>query len=117
MFWEVMYKFIISFYGMIQKFFKIVIDTIAVALITVSILGGIGWGIIHNLYDQSKEEEYKILSNINEGTFRRLHNTEIYDKDGTKIGEIKAADFQYTQIKDISSLIQEGYIAVEDTRF
>lgn len=117
MFWEVMYKFISSFYGMIQKFFKIVIDTIAVALITVSILGGIGWGIIHNLYDQSKEEEYKILSNINEGTFRRLHNTEIYDKDGTKIGEIKAADFQYTQIKDISSLIQEGYIAVEDTRF
>ena len=46
-----------------------------------------------------------------------MRNTEIYDKNGNKIGEIKAADFQYTKLKDICSLIQEGYIAVEDVRF
>ena len=117
MIWNTAYKVVSGFYKTVHKTAKVIITIIAVLLIGTGIVAGTGWMLLHNLYEQSRADEYKILSNLNEGTFRRMHNTEIYDKNGDKIGEIKAADFQYTKLKDISSLIQEGYIAVEDVRF
>lgn len=117
MIWDTAYKIVSGFYKTIHKTAKTILTVIVIFLIASGVIAGAGWLLLHNLYEQSREEEYKILSNLNEGTFRRMHNTEIYDKDGEKIGEIKAADFQYTKLKDISPLIQEGYIAVEDVRF
>lgn len=117
MIWNTAYKIVSKFYKAVNKTIRIIITTVVILLIVSGITAGTGWLLLHNLYEQSREEEYKILSNLNEGTFRRMRNTEIYDKNGNKIGEIKAADFQYTKLKDICSLIQEGYIAVEDVRF
>lgn len=117
MIWNIAYKIINGFYKTVNKIARVIITITVVLLIIFGIAAGAGWMMLHNLYEQSREEEYKILSNINEGTFCRMHNTEIYNKNGDKIGEIKAADFQYTKIKDISPLIQEGYISVEDMRF
>ena len=117
MIWDTAYKIVSKFYKAVNKTIRIIITTVVILLIVSGITAGTGWLLLHNLYEQSREEEYKILSNLNEGTFRRMRNTEIYDKNGNKIGEIKAADFQYTKLKDICSLIQEGYIAVEDVRF
>lgn len=117
MIWNTAYKIVSKFYKAVNKTIRIIITTVVILLIVSGITAGTGWLLLHNLYEQSREEEYKILSNLNEGTFRRMRNTEIYDKNGNKIGEIKAADFQYTKLKDICSLVQEGYIAVEDVRF
>lgn len=111
------YSAIGMFYKAIKKTFSIAKNFIFVMLLVFIVTFSFGWAALHNLYDQSRVDEYKILSNINEGTFHRLMNTEIYDANENKIGEIKATDFEYTDIKDISPLIQEGYIAVEDTRF
>lgn len=111
------YKGISLFYKTLHCIAKYLIRAVLGILVVCCIISIIAWAGLHNLYEQSKEEEYNILSNINEGTFHRMMNTILYDSDGDKMCEIKATDFQYTQLHDISSLIQEGYIAVEDSRF
>lgn len=104
-------------YRILRTTWRVFIKTL-IALLLISIAcTAITYGLFHNLYTQSRNTEYKILSNINEGSFRHLSNTQIYDADGKKISEIKSVDFEYTEIKDISPYIQEGYMAVEDRAF
>ena len=40
------------------------------------------------MYQDSCEQAYDKLSNLNENSFHMFSNTVIYDKDGKKIGEI-----------------------------
>lgn len=105
------------FYRILQCIWKVFVR-IVIAVILIGLLSvGAAYGIFHNLYVQSRDTEYKVLSNISEGSFRHLMNTQIFDAGGNKISEIKSADFEYVEIKDISPYIQEGYIAVEDRAF
>lgn len=112
-----LFKFVRGFYVGLGMVFKYLIRMILTVVLMAVIITACAWGLFHNLYIQSRDQEYKILSNLNEGTFRRLMNTQIYGSDERLIGEIKSADFEYTEIKDISPLIQDGYIAVEDRDF
>ena len=49
--------------------------------------------------------------------FSMLSDTEIFDKDGNRIGIINAGHYEYADISDISLNLQNAYIAQEDRRF
>ncbi len=80
---------------------------------------GATYGIvrIRPLYIKAKEQVYDIIANMNTGTFRRQTNTSVYDKNGELIGKLGYEHYDYIDITEISDLIQQGYIDVEDKRF
>lgn len=103
-------KFLVSFSG-------VILNTILIVLIVMAIIGGLAYAKIMPMYEQSCEQAYEKLSNMSENDFHMLSNTEIYDKNDKKIGEIDSGSYQYVKIDKISPYIQKGYIAIEDKRF
>lgn len=69
------------------------------------------------VYREYKASMYDIISNMDEGTFRRATNTVIYDKDDAQIAKIGYEKYTYVPITEISDYIQNGYIAQEDKNF
>ncbi len=77
----------------------------------------IGVHHFYPIYQEYKTSMYDILSNMDEGTFRRATNTVIYDKDDAQIAKIGYEKYTYKPITEISDYIQNGYIAQEDKHF
>lgn len=67
--------------------------------------------------DHCREVAYDKLSNMQREDFSLLSDTEIYDKNGDLIGIINAGHYEYVPINEISTDIQNIYIAQEDRRF
>lgn len=98
-------------------FSKVILNVILLVLIIGGIAGGILYAKILPMYQDSCEQAYDKLSNLNENSFHMFSNTVIYDKDGKKIGEIDSGSYKYVKINKISEYIQYGYIATEDKKF
>lgn len=77
----------------------------------------IGVHHFYPIYQEYKTSMYDIISNMDEGTFRRATNTVIYDKDDAQIAKIGYEKYTYKPITEISDYIQNGYIAQEDKHF
>lgn len=101
----------------ISKFIK----ALGISLGLFSIVTILGTGIVYlkvrPLINNAKVEAYDKLSTIDEETFIMAEDTEIFDKDNNKIGEINITNFKYISINEIPQYIQNGYIAVEDMNF
>lgn len=67
--------------------------------------------------ERSREVAYDILAQMEREDFSMLPDTEIFDKDGKRIGIINAGHYEYANISDISLNLQNAYIAQEDRRF
>lgn len=72
---------------------------------------------IQPLYEESMEQVYDILAQMDEGTFKRQSTTKVYGRDGGLIGKLGFENYEYVDITDISPYVQEGYIDVEDKDF
>lgn len=94
-----------------------IIGMISVILVIGLIVGSILYVKVKPEFDKARDIVYDKLANMDDNTFSMLSDTEIYDKDGNRVGLINAGHYVYTDIKDISPYIQNGYIAVEDKRF
>lgn len=107
--------------GKVLKFiFGFIRGVLTILTVLLILCGVVGYGAYLKFGGQLKdarEEVYDKMSKMDEKTFSMLSDTEVYDKDGNKIGTINAGHYEYTPITDISSYIQNGYIAVEDKRF
>ena len=90
-------------------FSKVILNVILLVLIIGGIAGGILYAKILPMYQDSCEQAYDKLSNLNENSFHMFSNTVIYDKDGKKIGEIDSGSYKYVKINKISEYIQYGY--------
>lgn len=90
---------------------------IAIILIGVIIFGLFVYFRVKPVLDKAKATSYTKMSSITDGTFINAHNTLIYDKNDSLIGEININNFEYATIDNISPYIQNGYIAVEDRQF
>ena len=101
----------------IMNFSKVIINVCLIILLIGAVVGGIVFAKIKPMYEQASEEAYDKLTNLSADNFHMLSNTVIYDKNGKKIGEINSGSYQYVDIKNISSYIQNGYIATEDKHF
>ena len=85
----------------------------------VAVLAGGGYAF-YRLYPELKELQAHALetcSSMNEDDFRMVADTEIFDKDGKRIGLINAGHYTYVPFDEISPWLKKGYIAQEDRRF
>jgi len=64
-----------------------------------------------------REVAYDTVAKMKDLDFRKLSDTEIFDKDGNLIGTINAGHYEYVDITGISMNIQNAYIDQEDRRF
>ncbi|MBQ9063460.1 MAG: penicillin-binding protein [Eubacterium sp.] len=97
---------------------KRIILTVVLALAGVILASGIViYANLKPLYRDAKEQSYEILSTMNEGTFKMESATRIYDKEGSMIGRIGYANYEYVPVADVSAYVTDGYIAVEDQNF
>lgn len=94
-----------------------IISMLVILVFLVILCGSILVARIYPLYQQGRDVAYEKLTDLDVSKFRKYSNTEVFDKDNNKIGEIDAGDYKYVEIKNISKYIQNGYIAQEDKRF
>lgn len=66
---------------------------------------------------EARKIAYDTLSKINEDYFVQNQNTEIYDKNGDLLTELGSKSFIYTEYENISPILIDGYIVVEDKNF
>lgn len=103
--------------NLIKLFFKTLgITLLSIIIIAVITVGG-AYVYMKPTLDNAKEQAFEKMSQIDSSTFMKLEDTEIYDKDNNKIGEINTSNYKYANIASISKYITDGYIAVEDNRF
>ena len=67
--------------------------------------------------EDGRQVAYDTLAQMKRDDFSMLSDTEIFDKDGNRIGIINAGHYEYADISDISLNLQNAYIAQEDRRF
>lgn len=105
----------------IKRRIRSIFKVIGIIMLCLAMLGaitaGIMWVKIKPLFDSAKATAYEKMANIDSNTFMMLENTEIYDTNGEKLGEINISNYDYVDINNISQYIQDGYIAVEDKNF
>lgn len=98
-----------------------VISALTGILLWICIFGLIAGGIIYKkVYPDlvhCREVAYDTLAKMDDSDFTMVSDTEVFDKDGNRVGLINGGHFEHADIKDISMKIQNGYIAVEDKRF
>lgn len=93
------------------------LNLIFLVVILLALLGTYMFSDIYPMYQEAADTAYTSLANIKDTDFRKLSDTEVYDKDGELIGTINAGHYQYVDITDVSEYVQYGYIATEDKRF
>ena len=95
----------------------IVRKLLLVLLVLVLAAGLAGYIIIKPEYERYKTLAYEKLAGMSRDDFSMLPDTEIFDKDGNRIGLINAGHYTYAPISEISINLQNAYIAQEDRRF
>lgn len=76
-----------------------------------------GYLLIRPEYERYQALAYEKLAGMSRADFSLRPDTEIYDKDGARIGIINAGHYAYAPISEISQYLQDAYIAQEDKRF
>lgn len=93
------------------------LQTVTVAFILCLIAGCVVFIKVKPHLERSREVAYDTLAQMQRDDFSMLSDTEIFDKDGKRIGIINAGHYEYVDISDISLNLQNAYIAQEDRRF
>ena len=95
-----------------------ILRNILLALCALLVAGaGVGYILIKPEYERYKAVAYEKLASMSRSDFSMRSDTEIFDKDGNRIGLINAGHYEYVPISEISQNIQDAYIAAEDKRF
>ena len=95
-----------------------ILRNILLALCAVLLVGaGVSYVLIKPEYERYKAVAYEKLASMSRSDFSMRSDTEIFDKDGNRIGLINAGHYEYVPIAEISQNIQDAYIAAEDKRF
>ena len=111
------WRIILAIIKFIFKFIKFVLNTLTVLFIGAVVVSVFAYIYISPKFDKARKEAYDKLVSVNTSTFSMKADTEIYDKDNNLIGTVNAGHYEYVPISDISMILQNGYIAVEDKRF
>jgi len=108
---------ILSILGAAGWLLQTLLQTITVLLILCLIAGCVVFIKVKPLLERSREVAYDTLAQMERKDFSMLSDTEIFDKDGMRIGIINAGHYEYVDITKISPNLQNAYIAQEDRRF
>ncbi|PFF51730.1 MULTISPECIES: transglycosylase domain-containing protein [Bacillus cereus group] len=100
-----------------RKVLKFFLGTSLVSLIGASGVFGYGYYKYGDEIAKSITKGYDKVSKINASTFNSKKSTQILDKDGNILKELKAQEFSYVSSKDMSPFIEKAFVSIEDERF
>ena len=103
--------------GVIGWILTSLLQLITLCLILGTIAAGLIFVRVWPQFEKSRELAYDTIAQMDREDFSMLSDTEIFDKDGNRIGLINAGHYEYVDINHISMNIQNAYIAQEDRRF
>lgn len=108
---------IFSILGAMGWLLQTLLQTVTVLLILCLVAGCVVSIKVKPYLERSREVAYDTLAQMERDDFSMLSDTEIFDKDGKRIGIINAGHYEYADISKISLNLQNAYIAQEDRRF
>lgn len=102
----------------LSKIMKRVLLLLIIGLFIVIIYGGCYiYSKIENNISESVNKSNKIISEMSKDDFNSRTPTNIYDKDGNLIKQLKTVDYVYKKYDELNPIVFEALIAVEDNRF
>lgn len=110
-------SFLVSLFGILGWLLQGMMQLLTAGLIVGALAALLIYARAKPELDYCREVAYDKLAQMERQDFRMLSDTEIYDRDNNQIGLINAGHYEYVPIQDISTNIQNAYIAQEDRRF
>ena len=107
----------VTILGILGGLFQTILHILTLCIICGAIVGLLVYAKLKPQIDHAQEVAYDKLAQMDRSDFSMLSDTEIYDKDGKRIGLINAGHYEYVPIQEISLHLQNAYIAQEDRRF
>lgn len=102
----------------LSKIMKRVLLLLIIGLFIVIIYGGCYiYSKIENNISESVNKSNKIISGMSKDDFNSRTPTNIYDKDGNLIKQLKTVDYVYKKYEELNPIVFKALIAVEDNRF
>ncbi|MFJ8531101.1 PBP1A family penicillin-binding protein [Bacillus sp. NPDC094106] len=98
----------------VLKFF---LGTGVLSLVGASGVFGYGYYKYGDDIAESIQKGYSKVSKINASTFNSRKSTQILDKDGNLLKELKVQEFAYVPSKDMSPFVEKAFVSIEDERF
>ena len=114
---RILFGTVFSIMGAIGWILQAALQIVTVFLIVCLAAGVIIFIKVKPMVEEGREVAYDTLAQMKRDDFSMLSDTEIFDKDGSRIGIINAGHYEYVDISDISLNLQNAYIAQEDRRF
>lgn len=108
---------LVTVFGILGGVLQTVLHIMVICLICGALVGLVVYTKVKPELDHAQETAYDKLAQMERTDFSMLSDTEIFDKDGERIGLINAGHYEYVPIQDISLNLQNAYIAQEDRRF
>lgn len=116
-FFRIVIKTVGSYLGVISNIAGTIIGIFASVLLVCVIVGICVYVKVLPMYTEAKDTVFHNLVTMSEDDFVMKEDTVVYDKNGEQAGSVNAGRYKYTEIKEISPYLYNGYIAVEDKRF
>ena len=116
-FWKSLAALFVTIFGILGGILQTILHILVVCLICGALVGVVVYMKVKPEIDYAQETAYDKLAQMERTDFSMLSDTEIFDKDGERIGLINAGHYEYVPIHDISLNLQNAYIAQEDRRF
>ena len=114
---RVLFAMVFSLLGAVGWLLQTLLQVVTVAFILCLAAGLVVFIKVKPHLDRSREVAYDILAQMDRDDFSMLSDTEVYDRNGQRIGLINAGHYEYVDISRISLNLQNAYIAQEDRRF
>ncbi len=114
---RILFSAVFSLLGAAGWIFQCALQIVTVFLILCVAAGGVVFIKVKPHLEEARQVAYDTLAQMERDDFSMLSDTEIFDKDGKRIGIINAGHYEYADISDISLNLQNAYIAQEDRRF
>lgn len=106
-----------GYLGVISNILSTILGILASTLVLCAIIGICMYAKFLPVFTEAREIVFDKLIHMSDDDFMMKEDTVVYDKDNKEVGSVNSGNYQYVGIKDISSYLYEGYIAVEDKRF
>lgn len=108
---------ILGYVGVLSSIVGAILGIMASVFVVCCIVGICVYVKLLPMITEAREVVFDKMVNLSEDDFMLKEDTVIYDKNGDVVGSVNAGQYKYVDIKDMSSYIYDGYIAVEDKRF
>ncbi len=108
---------VFSLLGAVGWLFQTMVEVVTITVLLCLAAGIVVLIKVQPHLERSRQVAYDTLAQMERDDFSMLSDTEIFDKNGVRIGLINAGHYEYVDIAHISLNLQNAYIAQEDRRF